>query len=68
MIEEGGNKVNHPSVNLKDIPTRDLLEELKKREGVQTVEVDPYDEYAVEVELDVDIRGNGPAVICIVTD
>lgn len=60
--------MNHPSVNLKDIPTRDLLEELKKREGVQTVEVDPYDEYAVEVELDVDIRGNGPAVICIVTD
>jgi len=68
MTEEGGLKVNYPSINLKDIPTRDLLEELKNREGVQTVEVDPYDEYAVEVEFDVDIRGNGPAVICIVTD
>ena len=56
------------SVNLKSVSTRDLVEELKTREGVETVEVDPYDEYAVEVEIDTDHRGTGPAIIMIVTD
>ena len=58
---------NH-TVNLKSVSTRDLLEELKAREGVQSISVLPYEEYTIEVEVDGDIYGTGPAIILVVTD
>jgi hypothetical protein len=47
--------------DLKEISTKDLVEELEGRTGVETVRVDPYDLYqAPETE--------GPAVILTVID
>ena len=46
---------------LKHISTKDLIEELEGRTGVETVRVDPYDLYkAPEIE--------GPAIILTVID
>lgn len=56
------------AVNLKSVSTRDLLEELKSREGVEAIKVSPYEDYTIEVELDDDINGSGPAIILVVTD
>lgn len=43
-----------------DIPTKDLVEELSKREGVKVDIADPY--------KDVDIKVNGPAIVLTVID
>jgi len=43
-----------------DIPTKDLVEELSKREGVKMNIADPY--------KDVDIKVNGPAIVLTVID
>lgn len=48
------------SINLKDVPTWMLVEELKTREGVKVEEYGPYEPYKAE--------GEGPAVILIVED
>lgn len=45
---------------LKSISTRDLVEELKNREGVATTTVEPYGEKTVIAE--------GPAVVLTVVD
>lgn len=45
---------------LKSISTRDLVEELKNREGVTTTTVEPYDKKTVIAE--------GPAVVLTVVD
>lgn len=45
---------------MKNIPTRELVEELKTREGVTVKNVEPYQ--------DIEIPVNGPAVVLIVTD
>lgn len=47
-------------MNLKNITTKDLLEELEKRDGVEMVIAEPYKDEQVKV--------NGPAIICIITD
>lgn len=47
-------------MDLSKITTRDLVEELKKREGVNAKQVTPYEDYRVEV--------NGPAVVLLITD
>ena len=47
-------------MNIKDISTADLVNELKAREGVTTMEYEPYAEYCVE--------GTGPAIVMIVED
>jgi len=43
-----------------DISTKDLVEELSKREGVKVDIADPY--------KDVDIKVNGPAIVLTVID
>ena len=46
--------------NLNNVPTCELVEELKKRDGVNVEEVAPYDEYRIE--------GTGPVVVLVVED
>jgi hypothetical protein len=58
---------------LKDYSTRELVEELRKREGVEAADVDPYVKYEVIVGEDGDNPGyrkgdTGPAVLFIVID
>lgn len=46
--------------DIKEISTKELVDELKHRLGVETVTAEPYQ--------DAEIKVNGPAVILIVTD
>lgn len=48
------------NTELADIPTCALVEELRRREGVESVVLSPYAEAMVPAE--------GPAVVLIVTD
>lgn len=45
---------------LKEVPTHILVEELRKRSGVETTDVDPYDDKVFEI--------NGPAIVLVVID
>ena len=45
---------------LKSIPTKELVEELKKREGVKAEYAEPYQDKSLSI--------NGPAVILIIVD
>ena len=45
---------------LKSIPTKELVEELKKREGVNAEYAEPYQDKVISI--------NGPAMILIVID
>ena len=45
---------------MKDRKTNELIEELKKRDGVKTIIADPYEDVGISV--------NGPAIILVVTD
>ena len=45
---------------LQQIPTANLVQELSKREGVEKVTLEPYQDGGIEV--------NGPAVILVVVD
>lgn len=47
-------------MNLNDISTYELVEELKKREGVNTTLAEPYQDVLVSV--------NGSAVVLVVID
>jgi hypothetical protein len=47
-------------VNLENVPTANLITEFRKREGVETTVVEPYQDAAVSV--------NGPALVLVVTD
>ena len=47
-------------MKLKDYPTRDLVEELKTREGVEVTIAEPY--------KDVEVKVNGPAIVLVVID
>lgn len=47
-------------MDLKEFNTSELVEELKERDGVQTIYAEPYQ--------DVEIAVNGPACVFIVTD
>lgn len=46
--------------NLKKITTKELVEELKNREGVEIKIVDPYQDEVINV--------NGPCLVIIVLD
>ena len=48
------------STELENTTTAALVEELKKREGVDTRIVEPY--------VDFDVKVNGPAIVLIVVD
>jgi hypothetical protein len=45
---------------MKDVITKELVEELKKREGVEAYEAEPYQEKMITV--------NGPAIILVIVD
>lgn len=45
---------------LKELPTHVLVEELRKRSGVETTDVEPYDDKVFEI--------NGPAIVLVVID
>ena len=45
---------------LEQMTTRELIEELSKREGVEVKRAEPYQ--------DVEVSVNGPAVVIVVTD
>lgn len=44
-------------MNLENVPTANLITELRKREGVETTVVEPYQDSV-----------NGPALVLVVTD
>lgn len=46
--------------NINNFSTKDLVEELRRREGVEFKQVDPYQDELIEV--------NGPSLILIITD
>ena len=47
-------------MDIKNISTRDLVEELKTRKGVRTLEVESYAPYSV--------GGTGPVIVLVVED
>lgn len=47
-------------MSLENVSTANLITELRKREGVETTVVEPYQDAAVSV--------NGPALVLVVTD
>lgn len=47
-------------MNLENVPTANLITELRKRGGVETTVVEPYQDATVSV--------NGPALVLVVTD
>lgn len=48
------------AMELKDIPTKSLVDELRSREGVETTIAEPYE--------DVTVSANGPAIVLVVID
>lgn len=50
-------------MNLKNVSTKDLSEELEKREGVKTINVEPYEKIEVG-----GIVVDGPAIVLINKD
>lgn len=60
-------------MDLKQVSTKDLFEELKGREGVTEIPVCPYVKYVVHVQADGDdeetrVIDKGPASILVVMD
>ena len=47
-------------MELNEVKTCELMEELREREGVEIIQAEPYQQMDISVE--------GPAVILIVTD
>lgn len=45
---------------LDKVPTYSLVEELRKRSGVEVTDVDPYEDKVFEI--------NGPAIVLVVID
>ena len=54
--EKGGERMKRGA----KVTTKQLVEELKTREGVETIIAEPYEKKTVEIE--------GPAIILIVED
>ena len=51
---------NHAMKELSEYKTAELVTELKRREGVETYEIEPYASRTVNAE--------GPAIVFVVTD
>lgn len=54
--------------DLKNISTKDLVNELKKREGVDSIQAEPYKGYEIHIEQNPPIKAQGPATILNVID
>lgn len=46
--------------SLDNVSTKDLVEELRRREGVEATIAEPYEDFEIKV--------NGPAIVLVVTD
>lgn len=66
-IRVNGSKYN-PFNKLENISTKDLVEELKKRIGVETVIVDVEEHFTIDVYNSISRSDRGPATILIITD
>ncbi len=55
------------ALDLSSVPTCKLVEELKKREGVWTTSVEPYEKYSITVGEE-KINDAGPVVILRIWD
>jgi len=55
-------------MELKDISTKQLLEELDTRQGQKSLWVDPYDKYTINIEGEEKVSDIGPCLIYIVID
>lgn len=55
-------------MNLKNVSTKELVEELAKREAVERIVVEPYEPCTVTVSDEVIWDNGGPAVILMVLD
>lgn len=53
--------------DLSTVPTCELVEELRKREGVDSVNVEPYEPYSITVGEKTETE-KGPAIILTVID
>lgn len=53
--------------SLQTASTRLLVEELRKREGVEAIDIEPYDEYSV-TGAGREVKETGPAILLVVTD
>jgi hypothetical protein len=54
--------------NLKDFETRELVDELRKRSGVEYTLVTTNETYGVDNDGTLELEGEGPAIILVVTD
>lgn len=54
--------------NLSDITTKDLVEELRKREEVDSIQIEPYVGYEISVKENPPTKAEGPAIILNVID
>ncbi len=54
--------------SLKDASTRELADELRKRAGVDTALVTMESTYGVDNDGILELEGEGPAIILVVTD
>ena len=55
------------SFDLSAVPTRELVDELKKREGVWTTSAEPYEDYSITVGEEI-INDSGPVVMLRIWD
>jgi len=55
-------------LELSNFSTKELVEELKKRDGVDSIQVNPYVRYEINVEENPRIKETGPAIILNVID
>ena len=54
-------------MELKDVSTKKLVEELAKREGVELLSVEPYEPYSI-IAGGQTVNGGGPVVILRILD
>ena len=55
------------SFDLSAVPTCELVYELKKREGVWTTSVEPYEKYSITVGEEI-FKDSGPVVLLKIWD
>lgn len=54
-------------MNLKDVSTKELVEELARREGVEQIRVEPYEPYSITANGQT-ISDGGPVVMLRIWD
>lgn len=62
--KQGGN---YMSFDLSAVPTCELVDEFKKREGVWATSVEPYEKYSITVGEEI-FKDSGPVVMLRIWD